>query len=94
MTDTPLNCKQGDLAIIVGGGPHLVGMIVTCVKFLGDKHDLSTKDKDIWEIDRQIKMTNNELEPWYPDQWMRPIRYTDGEDEMLTIAGNPNKEHA
>ena len=84
-----LNCKPGDLAMCVRGehagkvcevlspGPKywhieesrtIVGWIV------GFPSDVKWGD---------VTQPDNLAEGWYPDEWLRPIRDNDGEDETL-----------
>ena len=73
-----LNCKPGDLAIYVN--KDFSGRIFTIVE----------KSGEFWW----------RVEPCPPyvialhDKNLRPLRDQDGEDEMLRIAGLPNKESA
>lgn len=91
-----MNCKQGDLAVIVKSAAGNEGKIVTCVRLLGSMqwrhpdgrmHSCST-----WEIDGVIKGWSWQMSNTIADDQLRPIRDNDGEDEMLRIAGLPNKQ--
>ena len=81
-----LNCKQGDLAVIVRStvNPQTVGMIVQCVKYKP-----SPIAGPAWEIDRsvaphvQIGMFIHAAD-WIRDANLRPLRDNDGTDETLT----------
>ena len=86
-----MNCKQGDLAIIVkikngspdGAEKHL-GKIVKCIESYYDDNFL------IWETDPVLLDTDgDELD--FEDDELKPIRDTDKEDEMLRITGKPEK---
>lgn len=106
-----LNCKQGDLAIVVKSTMGNEGKIVRCLKLLegGDAVETSIggkvifSDKDVnvgvsWIVDNFVAAASTELFGLVsikaaPDIALRPIRDTDGQDEMLRIAGLPkNKE--
>jgi hypothetical protein len=97
-----MNCKPGDLAIIVD--PECVqniGKIVLCVRL----HSSETHDLDgwgfnescgpRWVVDQPLsgRLGDGTPCPMYtiPDESLRPIRDNDGEDEMLRIAGNPRE---
>ena len=76
-----MNCKQGDLAIIVGGRfPQFIGNIVKidrpCIIY--------TKN---WITDPP-KFDKGVMVSFY-DNHLNPIRDQDGEDEMIRIAGKP-----
>ena len=90
-----MNCKQGDLAIIVRSNSGHEGKILRCVKFLPQHHwrspDLSTFFEDGWETDTHLKSWAGDVHCNYPDSQLRPIRDQDGEDEMLRIAGKPER---
>lgn len=87
-----MNCNPGDLAIVIRSCCGNEGKIVRCVKLhlhvQFTKQDGSFLHDDGWQ-------TNPALHGWNgkatltPDHALRPIRQTDGEDEMLRIAGNP-----
>lgn len=93
-----MNCKQGDLAIIIKSRAGNEGKIVRCVRL----HDFI--DRDIngwptgiigprWVIDRPVPGLTNDGHPNYmftvADSCLRPIRPTDGEDEILRLVGKP-----
>ena len=85
-----LNCKTGDLAIVVESDLGNEGKIVQCIKFIGD---IAQRDSNgnietvpMWEVDRDLDGEGgNEI----ADYQLRPIRDSDGEDETLTWAGKP-----
>lgn len=88
-----MNCKQGDLAIHVGGSwgiksPNL-GKIVRCVRFIGEIPGW----KDLrWEIEGgPIVGPKGEHLRHAADKYLRPIRDNPGEDEMLRIVGKPTE---
>lgn len=80
-----MNCKQGDLAIIVRARncPESLGAIVRCVRFCPHPLDGSPG----WEIEPPFKTFRCAR-----DSALRPLRDRPGEDEMLRIAGKPRKE--
>jgi hypothetical protein len=82
-----MNCKPGDLAVVVRCDvPEVVGLFVRCVRldYWGGE--------PFWYLDRRV--IHND--PRYQhdavfDCNLRPIRDQDGEDEMLRIAGLPKE---
>lgn len=83
-----MNCKQGDLAIIVGNGPN-AGKLVTCVQFYPVKTLLRVKGpvdvSNVWFIEPSLPAWNNTLSNYIQDSVLRPIRDPgdDAKDEML-----------
>lgn len=93
-----MNCKPGDLAVIVACPPvpDAVGKVVECVRFVGQYLVEGVTYTDVWELRwgdkdaREIWGT----EGWgCPDEWLRPIRDPgeDATDEMLLLVGRPNE---
>ena len=77
-----LNCRPGDLAVIVRAdfAPHAVGRIVRCV----GRFDIG--GKPTWEVSPRFEHY------WLcRDKNLRPIRDQPGEDETLGWAGLPGK---
>lgn len=90
-----MNCKQGDLALVVRDGISIkAGAIVTCIEFVGHATSRDCRVfNDVWAVEYR----GSERSPsgrWFglPDSHLRPLRDSDGEDEMLRIAGLPNKQ--
>lgn len=90
-----MNCKQGDLAIIVNSrNSKNIGKIVTCLEL-----DLSTHtpygyrwlDSPRWKVGIKIISNLGHLIDSVADCNLRPLRDNDGEDEMIRIAGKPEK---
>lgn len=88
-----LNCKQGDLAVIVRSivNPETVGMIVQCVKY-----EPSPIAGPAWKIDRAVAPNVQigvfiHVADWIRDANLRPLRYNDGTDETLTWCDVPRK---
>ncbi len=90
-----MNCKQGELAIFVKSTDGHEGKIVRCAEYVGKKA-LQFPDGKIEEFDCWI--TEPRLPGWTgvttltPDDFLRPIRDNDGQDETLTWAGLPKKK--
>ena len=80
-----MNCKQGDLAVIVRSMIGNEGSIVKCVNFL-PTHLFTSGFLGVncWRLEREIKG-----QFVAQDAWLRPIRDSDSEDEILRMVGNP-----
>jgi hypothetical protein len=76
-----MNCKPGDLVMVVGGhAKHLYGQVTRVVELLPGRSD------PVWVIDPQLDTY------WAgADKHLRPIRPQKGEDETLTWAGKPEQ---
>jgi len=80
-----MRCKQGDLAVIVRSTVGNEGCIVECVQFRGTHTFASgATHHDCWKI----KPTRRG-QYMAPDSSLRPIRDSDGQDEMLRLVGLP-----
>lgn len=91
-----MNCKQGDLAIIVKSRAGNEGKIVTCLRYAtkAEKREHLFVNKQmgpVWVIDRELPNVYGSSHLVY-DSTLRPIRDQDGEDEMIRIAGKPLKQ--
>lgn len=89
-----MNCKAGDLAIIVRSFAGNEGSIVRCVEYVGVRSFKIVGDQPTWKIDRKIKTMSGYMSDLACDEFLKPIRDSDDEDEMLRIAGLPKKETA
>ena len=86
-----MNCKPGDLAVIVRSerAPEHIGKIVTCVRphiFLG---------VECWEITPTLKNSTGGTAYWaVPDRQLRPIRDPgdDAQDETLEWLPVPRQD--
>jgi hypothetical protein len=96
-----MNCKPGDLAVVVSsmnGGN--VGKVVTVIR-LATTAEIATEMPGaiylgaIWRTDKPLEWGNKRGERCdaylAPDVRLRPIRDNDGEDETLTWAGKPEQ---
>lgn len=87
-----LRCKPGDLVVVVREDPVLPGFLgrVFTVTRLHDPLDA------YWETDPPQRFPGVR-EPLvslvFHDACLRPLRDSDGEDEMLRLAGKPNPTH-
>lgn len=90
-----MNCKPGDLAIIIKSAAGNEGKIVRCLRLLPNCHWYDKTGKTFsepsWEIDSKIKAFNGKSITVATDSQLRPIRNNPGEDEALTWAGKPNE---
>lgn len=91
-----LNCKQGDIAIIVKSTVGNEGKIVRCLEFAGvldalpDVHGkvryYRGDPRPVWKIDRAINFGNGfyvvQIE-YCSDEYLRPLR-GDLEDDTIT----------
>jgi len=78
-----MNCKEGDLAIIVNSQAGNEGKIVQCIKYIGTYKDYYGNDR--WKINTPILNSIGKLSYTVRDSQLRPIRDSDKEDEMLNI---------
>lgn len=91
-----MNCKKGDLAIIVGGFCNS-GKVVECLRFLGPVDwfggmPLIRTDLPRWLVRTRcspLETTDGErfTEVPIPDAWLRPIR--PGEEPTVTETREP-----
>lgn len=87
-----MNCKPGDLAVLVRSDAGNEGKIVTCVKYVGFVP--TWRYNDLWEIDRGLLDNFGEISKYASDSCLKPLRGGEGEDEMIRIAGKSQKEIA
>jgi hypothetical protein len=86
-----MNCKKGDLAIVVSRTTN-AGKIGRCVRrydgpwAYGVGPGWILEGPVLHEPSGRRKRINA-----VADEWLRPIRDNDGEDEMLRIAGKPRE---
>lgn len=87
-----MNCRPGDLAVVVESMAGNEGRIVTCLRLATaaevDAANLAPDRAPYWHIDTEI------LTVWgsarlAADMQLRPIRDQDGEDEILQLVGKP-----
>lgn len=91
-----MNCKQGDLAVIrpTWGRPCEVGAVVHVLRAAIDGEQMVMRDGGTassegggsWLCDSRV---TQEFPCFIRDCHLRQIRDSDGEDEMLRIAGRP-----
>ena len=92
-----MNCKPGDLAIIVRSRYGNAGKVVKVVSLL---HGRGLRNHDgfepgyAWHIEPKLPTWGGDWTDQALDHNLRPIRDNDKEDETLTWAGKPAKEIA
>lgn len=90
-----MNCKQGDLAVIVSASNRLMlGKFVTCIR----RYDGPWRNGDVepgWVIDQEIKVISSSgevnVQSVITDEALRPIRNDPGQDETIAWAGLPGE---
>lgn len=92
-----MNCKQGELAIFVKSTAGHEGKIVRCAEYVGKKAlqfpDGKIEEVDCWITEPQLPAWSGQTRNVFtPDDFLRPIRDNDGQDETLTWAGLPTKK--
>ena len=93
-----MNCKQGDIAIIVKSHSGNEGKIVRCLRLIGNK-DWRRPDGQIasmltWETDVSLSTRSGRRINAVPDEVLRPIcdPGEDATDETFTWLSLPQKE--
>lgn len=82
-----MNCKQGDLAIVVKGAlghksPNL-GKIVTCLKlYPAGTNGYNLSQGPLWEVDKQFEDTWGGSDCFMFDSFLRPLRGELSGDEI------------
>jgi hypothetical protein len=93
-----MNCKPGDLAVIIRSVSGNEGKIVRVLRMSKEKIGLLAPDGFkhgiVWDIDPHLPGWNGLIAKWALDYQLRPIRDNDGEDETLTWAGKPESINA
>ena len=87
-----MNCKQGDLAMIVRSCAGNEGRVLKCLRLATArecKADSVVWSGPVWFTDADIPDTFGETTHLYPDNRLRPLRNSDGEDEILRLVGLP-----
>lgn len=92
-----MNCKEGDLCVVVVPGRPADGMIVRCVKYLGFGFigtSVGVKSKHVWELDRAVPAFDGKPTKVSQDDVLRPIRDPgdDAVDQTLEWLDVPTKQ--
>lgn len=90
-----MNCKPGDLAVIVRSLAGLEGRIVHCMR-LADSCNFDLDGRMVlydggprWVLEKPIVNSDGDTLYTYADARLRPLRDSDGEDEVLRTVGRP-----
>ena len=83
-----MNCKPGDWAVIVRSAAGNEGKIVRCLELTHVSRGWAFGDGPRWVTDPPV---SGNYTPAIPvlDRCLRPLRDSDGQDEMLRLAGRP-----
>lgn len=90
-----MNCKPGDLAIVVIGKNS--GKVFTCLEYIkGDilNPEGNLDNVDIWRTDCLFEDWTGSSDEYIEDELIRPIRDQPGEDESLTWAKVPSHDYS
>jgi hypothetical protein len=68
-----MNCKQGDLAVILWSGAGNEGKVVRCLEFVGQEF-WDGGLVGTWRIDRPLVGANFVCDSFIADDQLRPIR--------------------
>ena len=66
-----MNCKKGDMAVIIKSVAGNTGKVVTCLKQVGRLEGWS--EKDYWIIDREIPTNLGRTNHYISDSYLMPI---------------------
>jgi len=98
-----MNCKQGDTAIVIKGKNS--GKVLTCVRLTpkievslalkckGFWYTSEIPEEIYWEVDTPIVWGDGVMDEsinYIADSFLRPIKDSNGEDEMVKLLGKPN----
>lgn len=88
-----MNCKPGDLAVIVRSTCGNEGKIVRCVSLFFHpgflQPDFSIVAGPAWVVEPPVVGWCGDVLPGVRDALLRPLRDSDGEDEVLRMVGRP-----
>ncbi len=94
-----MNCKPGDLAMVVNSTCGNEGVIVTCLEYIGlmnwHGRDYRPKARPTWRIDRELPAFDGcHVGPFCKDEILRPIRDPgdDAVDESLAWTKTPTQK--
>ena len=76
---TKLNCKPGDMAVVIAGAKGAqIGKVVTCIRLLEEHESTSAVHLGAtWLIDSELwwkGLFGAHLKPWCPDCCLMPIQ--------------------
>jgi hypothetical protein len=88
-----MNCKPGDLAVIVKSSAGNEGKILRVLRLAVGVRvflpNFQISNSPVWETDTMLVGCFGGVGNTIEDELLRPIRDNDGEDETLTWAGKP-----
>ena len=95
-----MNCKQGDLAVIVRSSAGNEGRVLTCLRLASQEECANDGviwwlelEGPVWLTDASLRTSTKGQTRLYPDARLRPLRDSDSDSdgEMLRIAGRPRE---
>ena len=94
-----MNCKRGDLAMVVRSLAGNEGKIVCCLEFVGTGRSDSGfrignpchggPATDLWRTDATCRTQLGSTTNLIPDSCLRPLRDNPGTDEVIAKVGKP-----
>lgn len=84
-----MNVKAGDLAIVTGGFPRYIGIIVTVDRFIGEVVGMAncwqiTAPQPVERISLRTGRVTHGRRAMIPDAWLRPVSGLPDTDTTLT----------
>ena len=89
-----LNCKPGDLAIKVRsdeGDIIPIGAILRCIEHTNGRHWKTKEPQSSWVVEYSGKKPVDHARWSCRDEFLKPLRGDDADDETLTWAAKPEK---
>lgn len=74
-----MNCKEGDLALVVKGDARFLGMVVECIEYVEAPPPVEGrgfKGRDYWKVDKKFPYSAKDMktEAYYiRDERLKPI---------------------
>lgn len=88
-----MNCKPGDLAVVVRSVSGNLGKVVRVRVMINDVEFIDGSKLRCWTFEGPTMFGSlGRLVTVIPDECLRPLRDNPGQDETLTWAGLPNKQ--
>lgn len=90
-----LNCRQGEIAIVVRSTSGNEGRVLTCLSLASREEVMEEGFMQgdwlgaVWKTDTRLADNWGYGTTLYPDARLRPIRDSEGEDEVLRLVGKP-----
>lgn len=83
-----MNCKQGDLAIVIKSYQGNLGKIVRCLEYIPN-FKWEGLSNGAWYVEGNITNIVKKGNNYIHDSQLKPLKDNDGEDESFTWAGKP-----